>query len=370
MPSRRKLLMFRPPLPRSPRRSRFHGVGRFLRYLDGAACREIAQKAHRQRLPGRSAEIAYGTLLVLGAGIVAVLTAMGWGENLRWSETGPQGPSQILVLLAHWSATVLPGEMVPGTDEISGLGQTQQRWLFFGSLFLALWAAVGVMGTVRETLDLIHGLPRSRSQLGSQLRWLRAGPWPSRLLTLGLALSTLSLLILAWGLVFASDALLRAGSFPENSPWSGWWLLGWQMVSWPLAVGVVTLALGLLYRFGPRRHRRRRPVLPGAILAAMSWVGLAAVVRLGSPALSSLWQIHPWIYGGVILVVLLLWLHLGWLLLLLGSQVNITVGHRRDLALGPPPGSTPRVPPPAFETFTIHRPARSTPPWYDGDRDV
>jgi membrane protein len=63
--------------------------------------------------------------------------------------------------------------------------------------------------------------------------------------------------------------------------------------------------------------------MPGAILAAISWAILSALFRLYVANFGN----YNKVYGAVgAVIVLLLWLYMTSLVLLLGDQLNVTVG--------------------------------------------
>jgi membrane protein len=97
----------------------------------------------------------------------------------------------------------------------------------------------------------------------------------------------------------------------------------WRLLSWPLALGIVATAFAFIYRFGPSRWTQGTPIMPGAVLAAISWAILSALFRLYVANFGN----YNKVYGAVgAVIVLLLWLYMTSLVLLLGDQLNVTVG--------------------------------------------
>ena len=96
-----------------------------------------------------------------------------------------------------------------------------------------------------------------------------------------------------------------------------------QLLSWPLALVIVTTTVAFIYRFGPSRWPPGKPILPGAVLAAVSWVIVSGLFRHYVAHFSN----YNKIYGAVGAVIILqLWLYISSLVLLLGDQLNFTVG--------------------------------------------
>jgi membrane protein len=97
----------------------------------------------------------------------------------------------------------------------------------------------------------------------------------------------------------------------------------WRLLSWPLALGIIATGCAFIYRYGPSRWTKGTPIMPGAVLAAISWAIVSALFRLYVTNFGN----YNKVYGAVgAVIVLLLWLYMTSLVLLLGDQLNVTVG--------------------------------------------
>ena len=96
-----------------------------------------------------------------------------------------------------------------------------------------------------------------------------------------------------------------------------------------IALGVLLLALGLLYRFGPaRRQVRGRWFTVGAVVVVVLWIGSSAGLSYYLTNFAS----YNEVYGSIGAVIgLLLWLYLSAFLILLGAVLNSIV-HRNSAA--------------------------------------
>lgn len=96
----------------------------------------------------------------------------------------------------------------------------------------------------------------------------------------------------------------------------------WQLLSWPVALGIVALAFAFIYRIGVSRWQPETPLFPGAILAAISWVMISGVFRL---YVSNFGQYNK-VYGAFgAVIVLMLWLQNSALVMLIGYQLNVLI---------------------------------------------
>jgi len=303
----------------------------FCRCLTWHTLKEVCVKAGEQRLPGLSAEMAYNSMLALFPGLLAVLSAIGLFESLQSTLY------QIAGLL---------GEVIP--DEVRNLIRSslkeillyRNQELFSLSFVASLWAFSGVMSAAMAALDRIHEISPDRTR-----SFLKA-----KLIALALSIGTIILLIIASGAVFVSDLIVQAISrqscllesvancnlkefksclIPATScPLESELLAIWGLWRWPSSLGIVSVAFAFVYRYGPSRHQRDIPIFCGAVFAAILWALMSALFRFYVLHLGN----YSWTYGTIgTFIVLLLWLYLCSLVMLIGAQLNVTVGKAMKL---------------------------------------
>ena len=305
---------------------KFGNFGLFCRCLTWGTLKEIGVKAGEQRLPGLSAEMAYNSMLALFPGLLAVLSAIALFEPLQ----------STLYQIARLLGEVIPDDV---RNLIRGLIKeillTRNKGLFSLSFFASLWAFSGVMSAAMAAMDRIHQIPSDRTR-----SFVKA-----KLISLGLSIGTIVLLILASGAVFLSDLIVQAVArqscliesvascnlkdvknclLPaDNCPLESELLAIWRLWRWPISLGIVSVAFAFVYRYGPSRHQREIPIFSGAVFAAILWALLSALFRFYVLHLSN----FSWTYGTIgTFIVLLLWLYLSCLAMLIGAQLNVTVG--------------------------------------------
>ncbi|MEO0540984.1 MAG: YihY/virulence factor BrkB family protein [Cyanobacteria bacterium P01_A01_bin.105] len=318
---------------------------RFLRCLTPSTLRAVVQGTFQQRLPSLASEMAYNAMLGLFPGMLTLLTAIGLFESLKQTflnlaaDLREIAPEAVFTLIQNFSSEVVEG---------------QNRSLFSLSFFVALWAASGAMSAAMRALDQIHQIPLSQ----------RRPFWKARLISIALTVGTILLLITASYLIFISDLVIRLLANQSGETIGSWVLNTWRLFSWPLALGMVASAFAFVYRFGPSHWTRGKPLLPGAVLAALTWALLSTSFRLYVSHFGN----YNKVYGAVgTVIILLLWLFLTSLVMLIGDQLNVTVGRVQysEQPAAPPvsrpqgrtlysPGS--RDPLPSLDKSTIKRP--------------
>lgn len=275
---------------------------RFFRYISWETLKKTFARVGEGRLLGLASEIAYNAMLSLFPAILAVLTAIGLFEESLQStfkqlaaQLSQVAPDEALVLIRDFSREIT---------------QAKNTGLFSISFVVAIWAASGALSAAMTALDQIHQIPLEQTRPF----------WKAKLVSLGLTIGTILLLLLASFLVFISDLILK---FFVSESGLSFLLTVWRLLSWPLALGIVAAAFAFVYRYGPSRWNSGTPMMPGAVLAAVSWAILSGLFRLYVSNFGNYNQA----YGAVgAVIVLMLWLYMSAVVLLVGDQLNVSVG--------------------------------------------
>ena len=277
---------------------------RFFRHLNWRTLKKTFARTIERRLFGLASEIAFNAMLSLFPAILAIVTAIGLlAESLQ--ATFKQLAAQLSQVLPEQALTLIRDF---ATTEITN---SKNSGLFSVSFVLAIWTASGAVSTAMTAFDQIHQIPSENMRPF----------WKAKLVSLGLTVGTMLLLVLASFLVFTSDLLL---AMVVRGNGSLIFLLHlWQLLRWPLALSIVAVAFSFVYRYGPSEWNSGTPMMPGAILAAVFWAILSALFRLYVANFGN----YNKVYGAVgAVIVLMLWLSMSAAVLLIGDQLNVTVG--------------------------------------------
>ncbi|BBD67349.1 putative ribonuclease BN [Nostoc commune NIES-4072] len=277
---------------------------RFFRHLNWHTLKKTFARTMERRLFGLASEIAFNAMLSLFPAILAIVTAIGLlAESLQATfkqlaaQLSQVLPDQALALIRDFATTEITNSKNTG--------------LFSLSFVLAIWTASGAVSTAMTAFDQIHQIP------SENIRPF----WKAKLVSLGLTVGTMLLLVLASFLVFTSDLLL--GMVVRGNSSLLILLHLWQLLRWPLALSIVAVAFSFVYRYGPSQWNSGTPMMPGAILAAVFWAILSALFRLYVANFGN----YNKVYGAVgAVIVLMLWLSMSAAVLLIGDQLNVTVG--------------------------------------------
>jgi membrane protein len=258
---------------------------------------------HR-RLPGLAAEMAYSNALAMFPAMIGLLTIIG---------TFKIPPAWIDAVTEQW-LSVAPQEVI---DLIEGFLQQirlpNSEEVFPVSFLITLWIASSAISVAMSAMDQIYQTPFAQ----------RRPFWKARLIAVLLTVGSLAVLLTASFLVFISDWIVQFLSTYTTSFQTEFWQ-AWGSLRWFFAFAILSFGFGVLYRFGPSQWQIGTPLLPGAIIGAFLWVLISQGFRVYLAYFGSRLSLT---YGALSAgVLLLLWLNLSSLALLMGAQINVTVG--------------------------------------------
>jgi membrane protein len=253
--------------------------------------------------------VAFFAFLAVFPALIAAVTIYGLVAD----------PAQVAAQVESLAGTLPQAAQPLIADQMNAVVASSSGALGVGlviSLLAALWSASSGTGNLIQAVNLAYDEQESRGFL--KLRGI------ALLLTLG-------------AIVFVLVTLALVAVVPPVLDAVGLGVVGTvlaQVVRWVLLVGVVIVALAVVYRMAPDRDAPRfRWVSAGALVAAALWI-------LGSVGFSlyvNNFGSYNKTYGALAgVVVLLLWLYLTSYIVLLGAEINAEAERqtRRDSTRG------------------------------------
>lgn len=178
------------------------------------------------------------------------------------------------------------------------------------SILVALWSArTGVAALIRG-LNAIFDRPNRGS-----IRHVFVALFMTICLV-GIAIVALLAVVVAPVLI----AFLPAGAYN---------VILLEMIRWLVAITVLFMGLGVLYRYGPnRRYARLGWITPGAFAVVILWIA----VSIGFSIYVANFSTYNEVYGSLgAVIALLFWFYLSAYLILAGGALNVTLDRRRPL---------------------------------------
>ena len=356
---------------------------RFLSYINWQTIRKTIANTVENRLTGLSAEMAFNAMLGLFPAIITVLTAIGLFEKsvaatlgnlaIRFADIIPQQIWNLLLnfieearlsqgknwfslsfIAAIWIISGVIGSAINAIDRIDRVPYHKRRpfWKIkiiailltigtifllilacfllivgdillrvafqqnLGQLLLLIWkifSVITIFSIVIITISLVYRVQHYRRK---QQKSEEKDMVITIIVGVGLIFVQLvySIFIFVRGLIVNFDVELTVSTFLVNI---------WRLLSFPLGLAIVAIAFATVYYYGCSYRLPRTPLIPGAILAAISWAIVSAVFRL----YVAHFGVYNKVYGALgTAIVLLLWLYLSSLVMLLGEQLNVVVG--------------------------------------------
>jgi len=214
---------------------------------------------------------------------------------------------------------IAPREMVEIIrQQMVKIAEGQHGGLLTIGLLGALWssssAMVSLVGAMNRAYDIDEGRP-----------W-----WKVRLTAIGLTIAISVLVVVAFTLIVVgpqlADALASHFAFGAVFVWA------WKILQWPLAFGLVVVAVGLIYYFAPDAEQVWVWITPGALVATVLWLLASLAFRFYTVNFGNYEATYGTI-GGVI--VLLLWFYISGLMIVIGAEMNAEIEHASPWAKAP-----------------------------------
>jgi membrane protein len=186
------------------------------------------------------------------------------------------------------------------------------HFLTLGLVF-TIWVASSGFAAIIDGLCVVYRVRETRPV------------WKTRPLAMGLTLLAGSLLLVALVLMIEGTrfGVWFTGRFELNPVV----LTVWRYLRWGIATAFAMLAVELIYHFGPNLKQRLRHSLPGAIVAVMTWIGLSYLLGSYFRHFETLNNTYGPLGSAIGLYV---WFYLSGLALLIGAEVNVLLGERRN----------------------------------------
>ncbi len=246
-----------------------------------------------------AAGVGFFAMLALFPALAAIVLLWSWVAD----------PAQISTLL-DLAGKVVPPEVhsvvmnqVAGVINAGSSGKIGTATVI--SLVVALWSArAGVSALIRglnAAYDIGH----------------RQNIWRRYLADIGVTLTLCALTFVAIAAVVVAPILITV------LPLGTLATVAAELARWVVAIGVVMVTLGIVYRFGPnRRGRRPKWITPGAIVATVLWIAVSIAFTIYVRNFAH----YNEVYGSLgAAVALLMWFYLSAYVVLMGGCLNAAI---------------------------------------------
>jgi membrane protein len=230
-----------------------------------------------------------------------LLVAVGFFSLLAGADTVTSLMDRLSGVVPGDAISLLQDSLTRATENQSG-----GLVMILVGFLVAAWTVSGTMGAVIRVLNRIYGELEGRGFVKQR----------------AVGLTLVVLVLVAFSLVFG---LLVLG--PYLSEWTGFgWV--WWLAQWPILVGGLLLAFGLVFWLGPNRKKMRfQPITAGSVLAVVVWLAASGLFAI----YVSMFGSYNKAWGSIAAVIVMLtWLWLSSLALLLGAELDAELEGCRD----------------------------------------
>jgi membrane protein len=256
---------------------------------------------NEDRILALAAGVTFYVLLALFPGIAGLIALYG-----LYADAGTI--SQHLDTLAG----VLPeGGLQIIREQIERLAAQPAQRLGIATIIglgVSLWSANGGMKAMFDALNVVYHEKEKRSFI---------------------RLNAISLAFTLGAIVFVLVALAAMTILPVVLSYVGLsrpmeLLIKWGR--WPALLGVVSVTIALVYRYGPSRDQAMwRWITPGSAFAALAWLGLSLLFSWYTANFGS----YNETYGSLGAVIgFMIWLWLSTIVILVGAKLNAEAEHQ------------------------------------------
>ena len=219
-------------------------------------------------------------------------------------------------------ASVAPGGAVDVLREqmtrLASQGGTTLGISFVVSLAISLWTANSGVKAIFDALNIVYGEDEKRGFLK-----LNA-------ITLSVTLGIVAFILLTLAAIVAIPVALAYIPLP------GVTALGVRIGRWPILFALVTMALAVLYKYGPSRTEPRwRWITWGSVSAAIVWLAASALFSWYVASFGS----YNKTYGSLGAVIgFMTWIWISIIVVLVGAKLNAEMEHQtvRESTTGQP----------------------------------
>ncbi len=204
----------------------------------------------------------------------------------------------------------------PGTEDLVmryfAVYGSQRVLLPVTAVLLSIWAVSGAMVSLFEGFRAAYRIRAGRPIVRERVTAI--------LLVFSAAIPLLAASVFVLLGSRAERTLITwLGFIPRGFEWTGWVSVAGVAVRYAIAFATIALGATFLYYYGPNRKQRWRYVWPGAVVATLLWLGVAAAFGW---YVRNIAEYHV-IYGSIAAAILLLvWMYVLAVIAFIGCELN------------------------------------------------
>jgi len=287
--------------------------GKAVLSLGGLSVQELARSVVREIQQddclGRAAQLAYYFLFALFPFFLVLTTLLGYLPI-----------PNLLDRLMDMLGRMLPGEALQLVqDNLHELVSGEQGGLLSFGLLAALWTSSSALTAIMDSLNRAYDVEEGRPF------WKVRGL--AILLTVGLSVFIIIFIVL---LTFGPQI---GGWIADQMDLGRVFQMAWNVLRWPVIVGLLIVAMALVYYLAPDVEQQWQWITLVSIVAVLGWL----LASLGFSYYVNHFGSYNATYGSIgAVIVLLTWMYVSGFFVLVGGEINAEIEHAS--ASGKDPG--------------------------------
>ena len=278
--------------------------------------RRVVHEVQEDDCFGRAAQLAYYFLFALFPFFLVLITLLGYLPV-------PNLMDRLMEMLAQ----MLPGEALQLVqDNLHELVTSQRGGLLSFGILAALWTSSSAITAIMDSLNRAYDVQEGRPF------WKVRGL--AILLTIGLSLFIIVSLVL---LTFGPQI---GGWIADQVGLGRVFQIAWNVLRWPVIVGLIILAMALIYYLAPDVEQRWQWITPGSVVAVLGWLAAS----LGFSFYVNNFGSYNATYGSIgTVIVLLTWMYVSGFFVLVGGEINAEIEHASSSGKDPGEKDAPKT---------------------------
>jgi membrane protein len=262
--------------------------------------RRVIHEIQNDDCLGRAAQLAYYFLFALFPFFLFLTTLLGYLPI-----------PDLLDRIMDGLAELLPGDALRLVqDNIHQLVTGERGGLLSFGILAALWTSSSALTAIIDSLNRAYGVEEGRPF------------WKVRGIAIALTVGLSAFIIVALVLLTFGPQL---GRWVADLVGLGEvFAFSWNILRWPVIVGLLIIAMAMLYYFAPDVEQEWQWITPGSALAVIGWL----LSSLGFAFYVNNFGSYNATYGSIgAVIVLLTWMYVSGLFVLIGGEINAEIEH-------------------------------------------
>jgi membrane protein len=262
--------------------------------------RRVIHEIQEDDCLGRAAQLAYYFLFALFPFFLVLTTLLGYLPV-------PNLMDRLMEMLAG----ILAGDALKLVqDNVHEVVTSQRGGLLSFGILAALWTSSSAITAIVDGLNRAYDVEEGRPY------------WKVRLIAIFLTVG-ISLFII-FSLILLTFGPQIGGWIADQVGLGRVFQIAWNLLRWPVIVGLIILAMALVYYVAPDVEQRWQWITPGSLVAVIGWL----LASLGFSFYVNNFGSYNATYGSIgAVIVLLTWMYVSGFFVLVGGEINAEIEH-------------------------------------------